>query len=307
MILYIAYGTGGAEAIKEVYLQQKDKRDTKVIALSQYAEDKLKGIAEKVSIEDTKKLIEDAEVVINERSNGIEVQKEITEYCKTVGVKNIVILDIFIPWCNNYNDLFGDKPDYVTAVSEGGYKALQNIGFTKEQIIKAGNPAYKRLKKIKRKEKGSNRVRKKILYVSQGGNGNISQIEIDNMFSEYIKHIECKIKDYIIDVKLHPMEEEYRGVWEERIKGNKRVKLIEVDNKKDFLTEYITDYDLIIGKHSTLQIQAQQLGIPVIYYTKEIHKYIDKFKKGSKKLMYVEELSYYEPNIKGILEYIGGE
>ena len=298
MIFFIAYGTGGAEALKEVYARIKEKEKVRYYTISDFAHRKTKEISHRVTIEEVKDKIvkERPKVVITERSNGIKEQKEITKICKELHIKNLVIMDIYIKEENNYKELYEELPDYVTAVSEKAYKRLIEIGFNKEQIIRVGNPANIRIKKVENRV--INREKPKILFASQGGKGNIEQEELNLMFRHFILHIENHFENYEVDIKLHPMEEENREKWKSEGMKYQNVTVLSVPTEVDFVLECIGDYDLVIGKHSTLQVQAEQMGIPVIYYKEGIEERIKSFKYS---LDEDKEQEWYKPEIDKII------
>lgn len=297
-ILFISYGTGGAEAINEVSKVVKDK-DYKILACSDFSKAKIDKAIRVSETEALTYINTGIGLVVTDRSNGITFQKEVTKKCKELGITNLVLTDIHLVGADSYKSLFDELPDYITAISDLAYEELVGIGFKEEQIIKLGNPAYIRLNNIEYKSTFSKTP--KILFTSQGGKGNKPHEELIGFLEKCIEEFDKRFTDYIIDVKLHPMEEELRGTWNESIleKGWK-CKVLEVPTSVDFLTEYITKYDLLIGLYSTLQVQGQLLGIPSIFETGDLKDCLDKYELKKTPLMWEKELNYYSITVEGI-------
>lgn len=307
-LLFICYGTGGAEAINEVVKVIKGIKGTNysVLSCSDFSRAKLDN-SERVSESTALKSIDKSiDLVISDRSNGISFQKEVTRKCKELGVKNLVIMDFYLLGVSDYKKLFDELPDYVTAISDLAYEELKGIGFKEEQIFKIGNPAYIRLNNINYTAKFSKSPR--ILFTSQGGKGNKSHEELVDFLDNCISEFDKRFIDYMIDIKLHPMEEELRGTWDETIlKNGWKCNLLEVPTSIDFLTEYIIQYDLLIGLYSTLQVQGQLLGIPSIFEGGNLKDCMDKYELKEFPLMWGKELNYFkvtEYNIRNLIKIV---
>jgi len=83
--------------------------------------------------------------------------------------------------------------------------------------------------------------------------------------------------------------------------------LLEVPTSIDFLTEYIIQYDLLIGLYSTLQVQGQLLGIPSIFEGGNLKDCMDKYELKEFPLMWGKELNYFkvtEYNIRNLIKIV---
>lgn len=109
----------------------------------------------------------------------------------------------------------------------------------------------------------------------QGGINNISHYELQNFLIKILNFIKT---EYVLDIKLHPMEEMYRKEWENTLyKNNIKANILKIPNNIDFLTKYLIKYDILIGFYSTLQIQGYLLNIPTIFYNDNIEKCLHRY------------------------------
>lgn len=259
-IFLISYGVGGAEAINAIFPKIKDKYNSvQNIAITDFAQRKMK---ESIYI-DVDKIFdyirsEKPDVVINERSNGTQIQNSITELCRSLGIFNIALLDFY----GAYKKRFTAMPDIIISPSTTVTNEMINEGFNKDKIITAGNPAFDRLEKYNY-SKMRDILNPKIIFVSQylqEAGSKITQYEI---FTRFYNEIHELYKDVKIDVKIHPNEN--INTWIEFLKDFENIELIRLDVSEDLL-EKITSYDLVVGYNSTVQLQSYLMNIPTIYY-----------------------------------------
>lgn len=254
-IYLISYGTGGAEIFNIIYpLMKKELKTHQIenIVISKFAKGKNSNsifISENKIINYLDRSRPD--IIINERSNGLYIQNLITEYCKTNNIFNICILDYF----GNYESRFTSFPDIIVAPSLSTYNDLIEFGVDKDDLVIGGNPSFDRFENYVY-NRNVNVEFPKILYTSQGP-------KFDYVFKEFHELVSGSFSDFDIDVKTHPQED--NGEWDEIIKGFKNTRILEFNNKEDFLSECL-NYDLLVGYNSTLQLQAYLIGIPVIFY-----------------------------------------
>ena len=267
-INFISFGTGGAEifnAIVPGFIENNKKDEIKNITISDYAKNKNKEslfIPAENIIDYLKENKPD--IVINERSNGLDIQNDISKHCKDNNILNICILDTY----GDYDKRFVVMPDKILVPSESIYKELLKLGYKDSDLIVSGNPSFDRLEEYKN-VKVTDRLSPNILFTSQ-------LFDKFYVFEEFFKEISKLYSDFTISVKLHPQEDIKN--WESVIGYFKNTSILNFDDKGDFLKECL-NYDLIIGYNSTLQIQSQIIGIPTIFYELgEIEKMLTCFK-----------------------------
>lgn len=119
-IILISYGLGGAEIMNCIYFAiLKDYRYRNIsvqnITISKFAKLKLNNY-KYVKTTDILNYIkkEKLDIIINERSNGLDIQNKITKYCKKNNIKNIVLLDVH----GNYKKRFVQEPDLIISPSK---------------------------------------------------------------------------------------------------------------------------------------------------------------------------------------------
>ena len=235
-----------------MFSKEEQDKDVRNITISVYAKNKnQKSIF--VPEENILKFLikEKPDIIINERSNGLDIQNEISKFCKDNGILNICILDFF----GNYKNRFTVVPDKVIVPSKSIYKDLLDFGFSETNLFIGGNASFDRFKNYKY-DRDINMKNPHIVYTSQG----FDRFYVFNNFYELINE---NFDSFLIDIKTHPQEDIKK--WEEIISEYKNIRILNFNNKNDFLQECL-NYDLIIGYNSTLQIQAYIIGIPVIFY-----------------------------------------
>lgn len=268
MILFVAWGTGGSEAINQ--LVKGLEIPYKILVCTDFGMCKIvSNNVLRLSEVEVLKYIKDnpPTLLINERSNGISFQKEITGLASELGIPNIIVTDIHIVKDRYIEEYIGELPNFITSVGNNHRDELIKQGIPEEKIIVIGNPAYERLTKVNYQPKFPSKP--KIIYLSQGGNNNVPHRENIDIFYDMYKNIEHNFGkgNFEIHVKPHPMESSLKLQWIFFASRFKNVKVItEIDNTKDFLTDYLTEYDILIGIESTLQIQGYLLNIPTIFY-----------------------------------------
>lgn len=263
MVIFISYGTGGAEAINPVYnLMNHSGIPSLNISISEYTKNKLDNPLD-VLEEDILSFIEkvNPSVVVNERSSGIDIQNKITKFCKEKNIFNCSILD----FPGNYIERFTEKPNLIFVPSDEIKKEMQSLGFKKDTIYVSGNPSFENLPKINKETKTDNIT---ILFVSQP----LLKYNIHNefkIFNEFYNLIEDNFKHFKLDIKLHPQNR--LSSWENFIDKNYNASFVED-------IEY-SKYDLIIGYNSTVMYRSSYMGIPTIFY-KDMNKQLESYKKG---------------------------
>ena len=92
--MFISYGTGGAEALDILHKKLKNKYSSLNVSISEYASNKLTDF---IYTDDIYHLIDNYKpsLVINERSNGLEYQNQITRYCKEKNIKKYLFVRLF--------------------------------------------------------------------------------------------------------------------------------------------------------------------------------------------------------------------
>lgn len=255
-IFFISYGTGGAEivhAIYRIFANINKEKDIRNIVISKYAKNKN---PDSIYIPDIRiiKFLEDEEpdIVINETSNGLHIQNEITSFCKDNNILNISILDFY----GNYEERFLAIPDKIIVPSNSIYSDLIEFGFNKEDIFIGGNASFDRFKTYKY-DKQINKEVPNILYASQGP-------DKFHVFEAFYRLIAENFNDFTVKVKTHP-QVDANGELERLIDAYSNTTILDFNNQNNFLLECL-NYDLIIGHNSTLQVQSYLIGIPVIFY-----------------------------------------
>lgn len=254
-VFFISYGTGGAEIFNTIYpLFQQTNKGFKVanITISTYAKNKNPNSLY-ISEEDIITYLTDEkpDIIINETSNGLHIQNKISKLCKNLKILNISVLDFF----GNYEDRFLFPPDKVIVPSKSTFIDLCRHGFSEDDLYICGNPSFDRFENyIYNKE--MNYEKPHILYASQG-------FDKFYVFKDFYTLLEKHFTSFNIDIKIHPQESS--EMWDLVLKDHPYAKVLNFDNRNDFLSECLK-YDLIIGYNSTLQIQSYLMGIPVIFH-----------------------------------------
>lgn len=274
-IMFISYGVGGAESVNAIYPHIiKYFNNVENITITPFAKLKLKDskFIEQASILD---YIRDKrpDVIINERSNGIQIQNKVTSLCKELGILNICLLDFY----GGYDKRFSSIPDVIISPSLSVTKELICFGIKETSIITAGNPAFDRLCGVEYHRK-YNVENLKVAFMSQPLDENFYSFTQYDIFKKFLDEINLLNLNYSIDVKVHPNEEPSN--WLTLKDEIDKLYVIEFDNTKDFIPEMIK-YDLIVGYNSTLMLQSYLMGIPTIYYElKDTKESLNRFKQG---------------------------
>ena len=277
-VLFIAWGTGGSEIYKEIFNLKGLDFKYSTISASPYSK-KILPNASQMDEDDVFRLIirTSPELVITERSNGTDFHNKLTDICKAKGSKTLAITDFYFPKVADYSRLFKPKPDYVTSVSKASTRELKRLGFMEDQIYMLGNPSYKKLEKIEYHPKYSKIPR--VIYVSQGGGVNLYHYSNLDTFTEFYKHLEYEFENFSIDIKLHPMELDYKDKWVRSIEHLKNINILNHIPGDEFMFNNLNNYDIMIGCYSTMQIQAQLIGVPTIYSRDDIKYKLKQYKK----------------------------
>lgn len=250
MIIFISYGTGGAEAINPVYnLVNSSGIPSLNISISEYTKNKLDNNMD-ISEENIINLIEKSNpsIVVNERSSGVEIQNKITKFCKEKGIFNCSILD----FPGNYLERFAEKPDLIFVPSGEIKEDMLKLGFEKDKVYVSGNPSFDDLPYLN-KERVLNNI--KVLFISQP----LLKYNIDNEFEVFDKfyiHLEDSFDSFKMNVKIHPQED--LKLWTSFLEKNYDACIVEdIDCDK---------YDLIVGYNSTVMYRSSYMNIPTIFY-----------------------------------------
>lgn len=268
IILLISYGVGGSEALNPLYIRLKDIEGLEVsnIAITDLSMDKLTdGI--RIKEEYIFNYIEGMEpdLVINERSNGLEIQNRITKFCKEKNIMNISVLDFY----GGYRRRFTDIPDLIIIPSKSIYEEMIEEGFGSKRLVVCGTPAFDRLEKYRNIKS----ERQNILFMSQPLHG---------LERDLFRQIYNKVRNYgnrKIYIKVHPNEDISK--WNGLTKDFEEVEVIKISNKEDFL-KYSVGYELVIGYNSTVMLQTTMLGVTTITLEFDSIELVDKFLKGEK-------------------------
>lgn len=209
--------------------------------------------------------------LINERSNGLKEHKAIEKICNKLNIFTICILDLYLG-----ENRFDEIPNYLLVPSKSIEKELVDYGIDKDKIFVCGNPTFDSLENYKY-NKSINRETPKILFVSQGK-------PTESKFDEIYKSINNTFKEFSIEVKLHPQEDEFSCFDYSKYKNTT---IINHDNSTDFIPKCL-EYDLVIGLESTIQIKANLMGIETIFigYGLNVSKTLLDYKKGLKMPVY---------------------
>ena len=300
MVLFISWGVGGSEIFKMITSFINFRFPIKLISCSEYALNTLPN-SEYVPEEEIFDYIDkiNPDIVISERSNGLDFHKLLTCYCVSNLITNIVITDFYMPEYCNYPSLFEELPDFVTSVSEEASKELKNVGFKEEQILNIGNPSYNKLYKLKYKPSYTTKPR--VLYASQGGKTNIQHQENIDLFSKFYNLLEEYFENFTVDIKLHPMELDFKDEWLNSLTNYKNTNVMEHIPGDIFVENNIISYDLVLVKCSTIQLQSQLIGIPTIFECDDKRLKLEKYKN---KTLHLEKSNYIEYTYSNRLEQL---
>ena len=260
-ILFVADGAGGSEVIKAI-VNCGIKDDIEVMSCSQHSSEIL-GLSITPKMRALGRALSgDYRLVVSERSNSIKFHSELTKRCIENSIKNLVLTDYCTGCVEHYKGILPDIPTAVTAVTKESKDLLVKRGVDESNIYMLGNPAYDGVKGIEYKRGYSKEPR--VLYVSQGGQGNINSLENMSEFNKLYLELFKIFDKFTLDVKLHPMEESERCNWDNVSKFFSNVNILPKCLGEVFVKENISNYDIITGRNSTLQVKSKMIGIPTI-------------------------------------------
>lgn len=268
-IIAVTYGTGGSEIFSA--LARDELFDNIVIlSLSKYAAwknpmgtylspDEVIGYLEKKK----------PDVVINERSNGLDIHNKIERHCQDNGITTICLLDMY----GDYDRRFKVIPNHIIVPSESIKKELMEWGVEECMLHICGNAAYDSLTELKY-EKEIDREKPRVLYVSQGPKHREDLL----MFME--KMDRTYGKNYSLEIKTHPQEDDGIAFADP---NRRNVSIVKHDNQYDFIPKCL-GYDLVVGRESTIQLKTNLLEIPTLFFknktSNDVEKFITDFKNG---------------------------
>ena len=258
-VCFVSAGSGGSEINNILIKHLQKNKDYKIIslAITPFAKEKLDNYlyVEKENVIEYLKTIKPA-VIINEVSNDLKIQNEVTNFANKNNILNISVLDFY----GNYKERFKAVPNYILTPSDSIKNELvQQIHINASRVISTGNPTFDKIQNLSYSREQKN----KVLFISQP----LLESNIDNqyiVFNEFVEEI-LKYAKPTIFIKPHPRE--VINTWKKIIANNnyKNIELIDFDNNNDFLITCV-NYDLIIGYHSTLLLQCYYAKIPQISY-----------------------------------------
>lgn len=172
-LLLISWGTGGAEILNILYPILKETLPNWIvqnISISKFADNKLQNYL-RIHEDDIINYIgeQNPTIVINERSNGLDVQNKVTEYCMKNGIRNITILDVH----GNYTNRFTSLPNKILVPTKSIKKDMLINNFNEDLLVVTGNPSFDKVSTYKYTRK--HRKLKNIIFTSQpidAGNDN---------------------------------------------------------------------------------------------------------------------------------------
>lgn len=258
-VLGLAFGSGGSEILEKLRAtHDPNTMNFNIIKGSRFAEEKIK---EGVSITDTENIkifIDEMkpDVLLTETSNeiGYERMNHIIKYCKIKKIKTIHILDVYSLNMKRYEE----PTDYIITpkenVSQDLIKLLPHI-----KILPLGNPTFDNLETNHKHILHRN---PKVLFTSQPSQDNSNEL-ICRMISFWLTSAVNKglLENFSLEVKAHPRENQQQRLLWNTIPSTK---LIQWDDTKDFTPELI-NYDIIVGRNSTVMLKASKMGINTIY------------------------------------------
>jgi hypothetical protein len=258
-LCFVSAGSGGSE-INEILINEFSKctqYEIISIAITPYAKQKLSQFiyVEQLNIIDYLEKL-NADVIINERSNDLDIQNQITKFATQKGILNIAILDLH----SNYKQRFTERPHFILAPSQKiKQELLKEVLVNEHSVIVTGNPTFDKMRTLPK----NNIAEKPFLFVSQPLTlpSGTSQFDVFNAFlNELLQHISPTVF-----VKMHPRENECE--WARFIKQHpyKNIQLVHFNNRDNFWME-LGNYALVLGFHSTLLLQCYYAGIPQISY-----------------------------------------
>jgi len=252
-ILFINYGVGGSEALNPLYLKFKQEGfNVENISIAEFNLSKLDD-AQFVEESDIYDYIKDKNpvLVINERSNGLDVQNKITKFCKEKNIFNICVLDMY----GNYQSRLLEKPDYLIVPEKDIYEDLIISGYPEDKMAIGGNPAFDVLDKYTY-YKNNNPERYKILYTSQPLKERTNKDQF-LILKNFLNVFDLSGMKYDLYIKLHPNE---------IIENWKDYESNLVENCCQEEMVFYMGYDLIFGYRSTPMMKTRMIGIPTVFY-----------------------------------------
>lgn len=270
----VSCGTGGAEIMVVIEEALKEKGITvKSVVLTEHAE-RIHKEAERMGMVELKEYIlrREVDIVVNETSNYIDIQREVTRFCKEVGVRNVSMLDYY----GNMTERYKEVPDLIIAPSESAKKEVEAIGI--KEVVVGGNPAFDRVRRqgYVAKREGIKRV----AYISQGRETQKEE------FGYVYRKLEEKGEPFKLEIKKHPQMDKGSLEWETIIKGKEGVEILgEVRQWEKGFKDYLREYDIVVGYNSTLQMKAYLEGVPTIFLELgDVDEAIERYSRGEGKL-----------------------
>lgn len=250
-ILFLVSGTGGTQALQIIreYVKKGNNIQTKMIAVSTIVKDLYDNITFADTLARAKEEIDSfkPDCILTETSSPCDLLYLTLLYIKgkyyTVSIQDVWDLE------NTRYKQF--EPDLICAPTPKIYQQLLEHGHTNSILYT--NPSFINIGKVQRV---INREQPRIIYMSQG-------LQYRYCMDIIIKFIKRLYPEPDITIQLHPEEEEF--ISEYRLQRSFQLP---------------TEYDLVIGYNSTMQLKSLVMGVPTIFMDKNILVNLEYFKQG---------------------------
>lgn len=259
-VIFVSYGTGGAEGLNSVYNRLKELGVTcDNIGISDYVKSRLDDRIDSTPTEVLDLILEakekfDGVIVVNERASGVEEQTRISEFCKEHDITNYVFLDLD----NGYDSRFPKLPQFILTPSEQASEGMVKAGFPSNILIATGNPSMDDLVRINPTFKQEHL---QVLYAVQP----LLKYDIgdeykvfDVLYSELSKHFSIDK----FDIMLHPQNQ--KDGW---LSYNSIENVNVLDYNYNVAKPTIHKYDIVCGYECSVQERCSIQRIPTVYYS----------------------------------------
>jgi hypothetical protein len=254
-IFFVSYGVGGAEALNPVYLRLREEGlDVRNICVTDFSLTRLTDavkIPEKEILDYLRR--EKPDIVVNERSNGVEVQNSVTRRCRELGILNIAVLDMY----GNYANRFAEVPDIIAVPGRDIYDDLLDFGIPEAQLVITGNPGFDELEQHASRRRERDIDAMAFLYLSQPLFEKTADEDQLRILANCVEAFDGMGIVYELGVKLHPNEEN-PGRW-----SDMGYHIVSPGERNPL--DFYEDYDLVFGYNSTPLLKTKILGIPTLF------------------------------------------
>lgn len=211
--------------------------------------------------------------------NGLDLEKLFLMAAGELGIRSLAVLDYW----SNYRPRFAQKegelllPDKIAVMDARAYREMAADGFPEERLVVTGQPAFDRLKSLRKTFSGASEVRQRVGAASDAKVVVFASQPIGEVYGHdktvpaWLGYVEGDVLDLLIAsldriaerraipitlvVRPHPREDASKFA---SVRA-KRIRLV-IDRDID-VYELVMASDLLVGMNSILLLEASYLGV----------------------------------------------